>query len=290
MPHVHEYIFEHFDPWGEFETSTSIPMEIYIIATRARRILKGRSHDSLQYGVESLVWMMAGEPLDFGLDRLRKNPESGHFDDVDDIDADRVYPADHNSFLCDVTPVRGLTVTDVESVRHFIDYYDLSNQPEFPDATQSDYFALLALAIVGSVVTRDPKRHTDQYPNCGKGLLHLLCADLIVAMEAICHAEHLIELAKAQRDGKQEFSRKGGKARTAKFNSLRTECKDMCDMLYAGRGISAKLAAKRIYKSLSDTSKQIFNTSDEGQQIETIEKWVRQTPEYRSYRPAIKSQ
>ncbi|KIF81278.1 hypothetical protein TSA66_11305 [Noviherbaspirillum autotrophicum] len=75
--------------------------------------------------------------------------------------------------------------SDVVALTEIIGQYDLSGDPEFPQASEHEYFAVLALELVGWFV-----HHAQQPPDLNRAGW---CA--IEAMDALCYAERLQQVA-----------------------------------------------------------------------------------------------
>ena len=163
--------FNHFDPIkGKVPKYFSYQFEY--IARNARNILKGRTRKQIDYGVKTINWIM--EMADW------ESTENKLFDEiVNNLSitnkkakgkANNKKPELNNDYY-----------SPASMLLNSIGNYDISDQTDLPNAIYSEYFAILALAII-EVVCKEEKELDNLQP-----LNHLA----FNSMEAISYANLL---------------------------------------------------------------------------------------------------
>lgn len=226
---------------------------------RAQRILAGRSPEELDYGFESLDWL------------LREGGRLFERDILDGAYGDEVF------------------INRTKALQAFQPRFELLGQKAFPNATWPEYFALLALACVGEQLFE--MANARPIPPVLEGVMSEADAtrqrerhlrDLALeSMEAVCYAERLISEAAltaridalSTREGEalRKAGRRGGQVRVAKYGELRAKLLAHYDRHHARR--SNRGAAKLLYEHFQADVAATLHTDDPVQQIA---KWIGQ--------------
>ncbi len=227
---------------------------------RSRPLLAGRSPAEFDYALDSLDWMLhkGGELLFYEAIKVAK--EKGH-----------------------------CALSRVKAMKQLVPRTDISEQPELPDVTWADYFAVLSIAFIGEVLTdQDFRAQPAVRPShAAGGAIHgdLLWDEVVIrnaleSMEAVSYAEQLQGEARLLRELESEKpsakqlaktrGRKGGKMRAAKYSAL----KSRVISLYHNRhsDLSNRQAAKTILeRELTDKERGVLETQDPHIRLE---KWI----------------
>ena len=150
----------------------------------------------------------------------------------------------------------------VKALKAYREEFDITEQKHFPNATWSDYFAILAIAYVLEALNPanflEPDKQDSETYRFSNLEWPLEC------MEAVCAAECYDELdryAKKQQADVKERGRKGGRTRVAKFEAL----KEKVINYYLDNNLQSRSnrdAAKRIYSALQDEVDTTLSTED----------------------------
>lgn len=205
--------FDQFDP-----KTDNVPYHPFSllpnIVWRARSILNKRSHDEILTAAQLADWMIDDyfqqEAEYFIQEQLQGNgwackyineeqhKEAGLRDLIRRGLPDNADPNEYFDF-----PTSDST-TEVDALKACIDSYDIEDDG-FKDAKQHEYFAVLALWLVGDCLSwlrkGKQQRALTQLNGPGKGLRKILTDETIslsiagqsalLAMDAVCYAEHL---------------------------------------------------------------------------------------------------
>jgi len=221
---------------------------------RTRKILKSRTRMEIEYGIESLSWMLQeGSKLLFN-------------DSIEALKTKDMYFTNR-----------------VKALRLLQTNIDLSNQENFPNATWADYFALLSLiSIVESYYYINQNLEADD-TRIGKlitegrkiSVNNLIIDYAIESMDAISHAEGLLSSyqieSQASSIAAKEMGKKGLKIKAQRFNDIKQKVLALYLDRYNRR--SNRDAAKRIYTDLQNEIDYV-SSSDEPEKL--IEKWIGQ--------------
>ncbi|MCG8093636.1 MAG: hypothetical protein JAZ17_08410 [Candidatus Thiodiazotropha endolucinida] len=169
-----DYIQPH-PPFENFDPKISHPTQHYLdvltsVLIETRQILYERSRSDIEFIADSISYMLDQyEPLEINADRLveleKKNKE-----EVDEVFRKQLFE--------DVEPEKdpAFPVREVYSrfdhpflgpcaaLNTMVGYYEIKNQPELENAKWSEYFAVLALALIGEstsipkVISKDIKK------------------------------------------------------------------------------------------------------------------------------------
>lgn len=238
---------------------------------RARKILQTRSAAELDYGFESLNWLLG--------------------------EGSRVFSADF---------VRGVYGDEAftnrpKVLRALAPRFDLVDQSAFPQATWAEYFALLALACTGEQLYMQkqplklPPALQQIYDQDALARHHEqeLRDAAVEAMEAVCIAEQLqaeaawlqkLEAVSAEAAAKlREAGQQGGRVRAKPFNDLRKALLDYYDQHLTER--SNRGAAKQLCNKFAADIAAVLRTDEPAHQIE---KWIGQHRKRSAIPPASK--
>ena len=232
--------FERFDPFDP----TQLHLPGYgLVVERALPLLKNRTRAELEYGLRTLVTIEG----DYREQLLYQTIEQ---------------------MGGDGTTIRHSTQADI--VRYAQERFDISKQDAFQNARWSEYFALLALGIVGELVSQlivggipadEVRKH-----------LQTTRTNLETAFEAMDALVEATAQARAERaeDAGRIHRKRGGKKRMEPYQRLRDKVLAFHDQEHAGR--SAADAARRIYKTLDKQDRAILHGDDPEDRL-TI--WIR---------------
>lgn len=148
------------------------------------------------------------------------------------------------------------------------------NQP-FPKAQTAELYALLALGLVGDLVSqeRNQPRMTEGPYQLAQSYSASIMYGAVNAMEAIGRAERAV--VDPRYSGVIQAGRKGGGSKYADITYLRNECLMRYTIHFEGK-MSVRKAARLIYQSLPPLAHNLWprSTDPEAQRIQRIEKWV----------------
>ena len=246
--------FEHFNPFSETfdpfngDVPASEGTAFGDIVKRATRILeqdKQRSIDEINACLPHLDEMLRkGEEL-FTLESIRV---------LDTTDEDTYYQS------------------DTKILRFYMERFELEQQESFPVTTWSDYFAVLALAMVGEAHNTERSDELDLFVKEGfttqeqvKEYTSQIIKDYAIdGMEAVSFAEHLAQQqweAKKRKDAnkklKRDAGREGGKIRSTAYRKLEQEVIQLYieiseRFFKIGRNLSDRTAAEIISTTLHE--------------------------------------
>lgn len=222
---------------------------------RARKILNNRSDAEIDYGFESLDWM------------LRKGSELFF---------------DHSWELLN-NGKEEVFVNRVKVLRLLKEKFDLSEQDSFKNATWAEYFALLSLANVLDLFYSMQRTFTEPKTDFEKEIERSYRVNIerniidggLEAMDAISHAEGLIENNKIindQHDSAKERGRKGGLIRVSKFDNI----KNKVIQLYLDEKLHEISNRKAAFYICDKLSADIENSLTGDEPEITVAKWIGQ--------------
>jgi hypothetical protein len=231
--------FKYFDPLNTDLREFNLPA-LHRIAVKAREILKARDRKEIDYALMEVGQIVgAGRDISLKIDRTER-------------------------------------LSYVEILRKEIDSYALGNDAEFPNATAPEYFAVLALAIIGQVLLRYPLT-----PNRADGV-PLLGADKLSDPEHRLFIEELTSSAKKAiafaeaRTEQTNKKRAAANTRHALTKELKIIALNIYRDNYADRNISNAQVAKWIWNRIKER-----NRGPDGKPIlrrvdpeKTLERWV----------------
>lgn len=185
--------FSHFSPLDgrvpEYHNS-----EFDYIATKARAILNGRSLKEIEFGMQTVNWIMSRAELEYSPiinsnNFIELEVEEG----TPDIElVPLILEAQKNQKPEPERP--RFYYSPATQLLNSIGKYDISNQYDMPNAIQAEYFALLALALinVACVTIDDPYKELD-FPATHEELetLNYINTLVINSMEAVSFAKIL---------------------------------------------------------------------------------------------------
>lgn len=185
-------VFQYFDPLkGEVPNH---PLDSFeYTADKARKILRNRNQSKILFGYQTISLLI-------------KEAENESIIPLSESEEKIVF------------------LSPTISLKSKMDF-DISNQPEYPNASWPEYFAILALALIGEVKHYEIKSEEDFDENTKTEAIESLATD---ATEAITYAESLIEKTRAENEiiKKQEDKarlnrQKGGSSKNKKGNRLK---------------------------------------------------------------------
>lgn len=160
-------------PFGYFDPVTGTPpsiggADLIYVVKRARKILHRRSSDDINYAMLTLNWILHQERRDLIVETMKRNGEDTSY----------------------------LSPTFI--LRYQMELFDISGQERLRDAAWPEYFAVLALALVGNVFR--PPLALRSNKKLGEAEISARYREYALqlstdAMEAICFAEVLLEKA-----------------------------------------------------------------------------------------------
>lgn len=219
--------FQHFDPFDP----DHLHLPGYgLVVERALPLLKDRSRAELEYGLRTLATIEGAYREDLMYQTIEQMGR-------------------------DNTTIRHSTQADL--VRYAQDQFDITNQEAFPNARWSEYFALLALGIVGELVSqliiggipaKDVRKHLQTTRTDLEAAFEAM--DALVEATAQARAEHAKDLGRVHR-------KRGGKKRMEPYQRLREKVLAIHDQEHVSR--SAADAARRIYKILDEKERKILH-------------------------------
>ena len=272
----HSLSFANFNP-----LTGKVPSHLKLtfggITNRARQIISNRTAEEIHYCLESLDWML----------------EKGH--ELTASQAAKTWDIDMD------TKCYG---SSAKALRLYANHFDIREQKSMPNAKLSEYFAVIALALVGDAKNvevsssiyeyfgGDPEfeeslkeeledyevnvvTDIDEYVNKAykskkkfKRYKPVFIQDLaLYAMEAVCFAECYEEFQKRT----IERVRKGGRYKAAKYDDLKTKVKNLYLEKHQHR--SNREAAKRILKELPKADLEVLSCDAPQQRLEI---WISQ--------------
>jgi len=215
---------------------------------RARVLLANRSREEIEYGIDSLDWLLAEGGRRFRAEIL----EGEHGETV--------------------------WMNRSKALKGLVPVFDLGDQEGFPQATWAEYFALLALACVGEELYYEGRSWAEIY---GPALAAQIDPDeaqrrrdwqrwgsAMEALEAVCYAEHF-QAIDAAKEAQRERGRQGKKATMRPYDEVRQKLLAHYDAHLSGR--TDRGAAKRLYQHFQDEVDEVLKTDDPEHQIA---KWV----------------
>lgn len=232
--------FERFDPFDP----TQLHLPGYgLVVERVLPLLKNRSRAELEYGLRTLVTIEG----DYREQLLYQTIEQ---------------------MGGDGTTIRHSTQADI--VRYAQERFDISKQDAFQNARWSEYFALLALGIVGELVSQlivggIPADEVRKHLQTTRTNLETA----FEAMDALVEATAQARTERAQDAGRIHRER-GGRKRMEPYHRLREKVLALHDQEHSGR--SAADAARRIYKNLEKQERAVFHTDGP---VDRLTIWIR---------------
>ncbi|MEW8426127.1 MAG: hypothetical protein AB2654_11180 [Candidatus Thiodiazotropha sp.] len=277
--------FEHFDPKGSFPTQHYLE-DVGSILTDAREILYQRSREEIIFIVDSISYMLDKyDPLNIQNERtleLEKQEDpvfegilKDRIDDFPEIDPDfpkaEILSRFSHPFL-----------NPAEALSRLVGFYDIKDQSELKDAKWSEYFAALALALIGEsvnipyIISRDIKRDklTDYYResfNISFFVIHAMNAVGIAAKLRSWESDikDLKEVAEKQVKQKVHLGQQlGGIKKHAENNKIKSDFIQFCEnsfipALENGEKLNVTAAAREYYEEfLEDRAPDKLNDPD----------------------------
>lgn len=170
--------FDFFD--DEIQENDKLYFSLGDQLNRARSILQGRSREQIEYIIESLDWMLReSSQLEFEASMSRLENEESVF------------------------------ITRVKAFKLFSENYDITNQPNLPNASWADYFATLSLITILEAI------HPENYEYSISNLDFPL-----EALEAVCIAEFHRELEQSESLSAKRKGKTGGKRKASKYGEI----------------------------------------------------------------------
>lgn len=213
---------------------------------RARKILKDRTEEEVEYALDSLEWMLKS-----GMQTLFANA----------IIEEEEFP-------------EGRFINNAKALKYLDQEYDISDQADFPDATWAEYFAILTLSYIPELMILEkysppikPEspigRAVFEYIQRHGGDMRTQWA--LETMEAICYAEQLQHITGSA----SNYGSIGGNKRAAKYNDIKQKVIDLYLAKYTAR--SNRDAARIIYKIMKEEIDAVLNNDDP---VKRIEIWI----------------
>jgi len=232
--------FNQFAPLNQPITpDTPYAFQLEMIAIRAREILAGRTEQQIRDALDTLDWILVeGRAL---LEQTALEALSG--------------PSDRDTYI----------MTDTRALKRYMPSFDISGQSTFPNATWPDYFAIMALAYIGSALDesgddllKDTLSSIGVTPETVTAQRESLRLDyLLEATEAVATAELMAE----QQSAHQQKSHKGGARRAAKYDELKSFVFSQWEESF--QHLSNRQAAKKIWPLVPDHLKTLLTTDDQ---------------------------
>jgi hypothetical protein len=227
---------------------------------RARSLLANRSPAEIEYGLDSLNWLLRQ-----GGERFMAEILAGEHGD----------------------PV---FMNRPKALKRLVPVFDLADQAGFPRAQWHEYFALLGLACVGEVLYEAGCSWEDIHGPLAAEMDLEAARERVdgqrmeaamEALEAVCYAEHLQEvkqlrqqLSEAERDRlerQREWGRAGQRVKMRQFDELRQRLLSHYDANLTNR--TNRAAAKRLCDQFQSEIEAVLTTDDPVQQVA---KWIGQ--------------
>lgn len=259
---MHYGLFQIAEDFDYFETPLTGVVEFQLgdQLARARSVLAGRSGGEIEYGLDSLDWLLAQ-----GGKRFMSEILAGEHGD----------------------PV---FMNRPKALKRLVPVFDLEEQAGFPGARWHEYFALLALACVGEVLYEAECSPEDIHGALGADIDHDVTRDredgqrmeaVMEALESVCYAEHLqeveqlrLQLSEAEQarlEQQREWGRAGQRVKMRQFDELRQRLLSHYDANLTNR--TNRSAAKRLCDQFQADIEAVLTTDDPVQQVA---KWIGQ--------------
>lgn len=215
---------------------------------RARELLKNRNLAEIHHALDSLDWILReGGKLEL-THSITVSNEKGH---------------------CFISRVKALKL--------FAEITDISDQTLLPNATWSDYFAVLTLAYIAEALHPNNFAPTTSKNYLSEGDYPFSLDHLIECVEAVCTAECFRKLEHIAPDEKEilrKNAQKGGRISASRLDDLKIKVISHYLKHYKTR--SNREAAKRIYKDLQTDIDDPEKGLSGDDPAHTIEKWIGQ--------------
>lgn len=186
---------DHFDPMKD-EISWAPFSEAQGIVWRARYLLRGRTSDQVRWLASDLDgWIdtFFDSEKEYAVQKAKEEKRYELFETDDDGNIYRLLPEAYDEL--DVKTSEN--TTPIEAAKEVFESMDILHDPDITDAKEYEYYAAMALAMVGGYLEnlkstfdikqmkRVPRLTRDYQPH----EVSILARDLISAMEAITYAE-----------------------------------------------------------------------------------------------------
>lgn len=181
---VYEYCVNTYDENFDFFES-QLPENTFLFAfgdqlNRTRELLNNRTHEEIEYLIESLNWMLEEGSKSLS-EEIKPEIEQNGF-------------AFHDR---------------VKALKSYKDFFDISDQPSVPNVTWTDYFSVLSLVTILEALKVE--NFEQSFSNFSFPM---------EAMEAVCLAESFQVLDDYDKKLNQKRGQIGGRKSTSKFNEI----------------------------------------------------------------------
>lgn len=300
---------EYLSPFDGFDPMDGMPTHHYfdqanLIAHRARRLLKERSREDILYIVETINFMF-----------LYRDPVSQQFAqlaDLDDVEDEWAFSLDgaigvsEESLSTVLGQQPGLPGETVRShpnhwyaspcvvLNGCMEIFEISGQEQLPNVQWSEYFAALALALLGEsrqIPSQLPVAENDDVITRDLRESHLIAPWVMDALEAVSKAEFLGALAEQESEAdkvskKVHLSRQQGginrhkKTNETKLDFIRFVTDSVIPSLAEGEVLNRSAAVREFFQEfLVDDAPKDFEEA-----LRYRENWFRTlTNAYRAY-------
>jgi len=177
-PVIQQYPFIPFFNSLNKELPQWFPAPFDNIRKRAQSILKERKEKEIKYALQTINWIRTGMQYEISMKGIKEYLNQNIYL-IDDYD--------NHEFISQLTPAQML--------ENELQKLNISEQKDFPDATRSDYLAVLALGLIGMVFEKSIEIKKGDIKRKSKEKLEDLTFTgtlAIYAMEAVCLAEQYL--------------------------------------------------------------------------------------------------
>lgn len=195
---------DHFDPMKD-EISWAPFWEAQGIVWRARYLLRGRTSKQVRWLASELdSWIDAffDSEKDFAVQKAKEEKRYDLFETDEDGNIIRLLSEAYDELDAKTSD----NTTPIEAAKEVFESMDILHGPDIPDAKEHEYYAAMALAMVGSYLEnlkstfdikqmkRVPRLTKDYQPH----EVSMLARDLISAMEVITYAESVRKISQME--------------------------------------------------------------------------------------------
>jgi hypothetical protein len=195
---------DHFDPMKD-EISWAPFWEAQGIVWRARYLLRGRTSKEVRWLASELdSWIDAffDSEKDFAAQKAKEEKRYDLFETDEDGNIIRLLSEAYDELDAKTSD----NTTSIEAAKEVFESMDILHDPDIPDAKEYEYYAAMALAMVGSYLEnlkstfdikqmkRVPRLTKDYQPH----EVSMLARDLISAMEVITYAESVRKISQME--------------------------------------------------------------------------------------------
>lgn len=230
------YIYKYDESFDFFEGELPQHLNMYFIfgdqLIRARKLLTHRSREEINFIIESLDWMLRQSGrLETEQSFIRRETEDIIF------------------------------INRVKALKLYSESFEITQQELLPDATWTDYFAVLSLVTILEAL--NPNNLIEK-----TFLDHELPME---ALEAVCLAEFYKELAETTTNEFKKRGQAGGQKRASKFGDLMKKVLTKYDETPRYQNTSNRQAARYL---MDDFHEEIAETLSGSEPRETLERWI----------------